>query len=249
MSAAAEPDSLGIAIPEAWIQIPVDRGEYDAFVTRLRDRWKNEAKWDRPTQRQAELLLTRIRRDILRGGIQFVGLFVGEPAEADLAEQVPVPGGDPEQEHDEILMAACTVGTYTKESLGAQADLTLGNLTMAFGRKPRSEPHVKDQRYKRITNLEPPVYHEIPIGKSVRLRRLYELVSPGLFPQRFFGESYLTPIGGDGKRCVMAHFVTMNIQLSQLFSDLFERIAGTITYYADDDETKFESEWVDLPDD
>lgn len=244
------PDSIGIALPREWLQIPVERAEFDTFCSELRRQWAEDNGWDRTTQRRAELLLSRIRRDIVRAGIQFIALYVSSPTDEDRAAAAPVSDdmtADPAA--DEVLMATCSVGKYTKESLGAKVGLTLGNLTMAFGRKPNAEAEGPGdgakREYSRIVNIEPPMYHDLPIGKSVRLRRMYELLEPGVLPQRFFGETYMTPVGDDGEECTITHFTTINLQLARVFSELFEAIAGTITEFGEDDPTEFESPWVD----
>jgi len=240
---ADKPDSIGIAIPNEWTQLPVERAEFDRFCSEARSRWV-EAEWDRTTQRQADLLLNRMRREIIRHGIQFVAMFVGEPTDDDRAAMAPVDGEDPDAK--DVLMGTVTVGTYTKEMLGAKGDLKLGNLIMAFGsRHRRQQPDVSALRYKSITNLEPPMLHDLAIGRSVRLRRLYELLTEGFLPQRFYGETYLTPLDEAGSRCTITNFTTPNLGLAPVFSELFEKIAGTITFWTPDQDTTFESEWVD----
>ena len=71
MTELRTPDSIGIAIPREWTQLPVDRSEFSRFCDEAKKRWV-EAGWDRTTQRRGDLLLNRIRRDVQRHGIQFV---------------------------------------------------------------------------------------------------------------------------------------------------------------------------------
>ena len=77
---------------------------------------------------------------------------------------------------------------------------------------------------------------------------MYELLDKGFLPQRFYGESYLTPLDDDAKSCTITHFTTVNLSLAPVFSDLFQSIAGTLTLWTPDQETSFESEWVDTYD-
>lgn len=251
MTDTVRPDSLGIAVPSEWVEVPVDRRQFDEFASALRTGWVDHG-WDRTTQRRAELLLARIRRDILRAGIQFIAVYIDEPTDEDRAAASPLPGEEPSAEEREIVMSTVTVGTYTKDQLGAKANLTVGNLLVSMSRKSERDPSHRDApdapRYKRIVDLQPPVVHRMPIGRSVRLRRLYELLTPGVLPQRFYGESYLAPIGDTGDECVIAHFTTINLGLTSVFSELFETIAGTITTWTPDEPTSFESEWVESSD-
>lgn len=244
MTDTVRPDSLGIGVPAEWIELPIEREAFDRFTSALRRRWVDNG-WDRTTQRQAEVLLGRIRRDLLRNGVQFIALYVDDPSDELAEAAVPMPGEEPSEEEREIVMATCTLGTYSKEMLGATANLTVGNLMLSLSRSATKDATDADSpTYKRIVDLQPPRIHRMPLGRSVRLRRLYELLTPGMLPQRFYGESFLTPIGGDGAECVITHFTTLNLGLSGLFSELFEKIAGTITTWTPDEDTSFESEWV-----
>ena len=240
----ALPDSIGIAAPDEWIQIPTETGEFDRFRTRLEQAWI-DADWDRTTRRRAELLLNRIRRELTRVCVQYASVYVAEPSEEDRRLGEDIPGatdlpdqGDPD---DEVLMSTCTVGMYSRAGLGATLPLSLGNLMMAYGSKPSG---VDGDDLQRITNLEPPMVHDLAIGTSVRLRRLYEFEKPGVLPQRYYGESFITPLGDD-EHILIAHFTTPNLPLSRVFSELFEAVAGTIELFYPDDPTTFSSDWVD----
>ena len=255
MTAATDFDSIGIATPREWIPLPIERGDFDRFCDDARRRWQQQG-WDRTTERRAEILLARIRRDLQRAGVQYASMFVSTPdgsdpvddgadtgAVADAAADTDTGADTADAGSDagrQLLMATCVVGIYDKEELGAKVPLSLGNLAMAFGRKPKPEAG-----FQKITNLEPPTLHKLPLGSSVRLRRMYKLRQPGGLPERFFGESYLVPIGEGGQRCVICHFVTPNVNVSSLFSELFVQIAATLTGWTPDQETSFESEWVD----
>lgn len=277
MSATADYDSLGIVTPAEWIALPIDRPDFDRFCAEAGRRWREEG-WDRTTQRRAEILLARIRRDLDRAGVQYAAMFAGSGDESEGSDGTDDGKGGTDDGKDgkedgkdggkdggkddgkgggqdggkdggkggpgreaELLLATCVVGTYTKEELGAKVPLSLGNLAMAFGRKPRS-----DKDFDRITNLEPPTLHKgVPLGASVRLRRMYKLRRPGALPDRFYGETFLVPIGDDGQRCVICHLVTPNIKVSSLFSELFVQIANTLTAWSPDETTSYVDEWVD----
>ena len=131
-------------------------------------------------------------------------------------------------------MAVVTFATYTRQDLGTTLDLTFPNLLAAMAVKPRQTDELR-----RITNLEPPCKHELRLGRSVRLRRLYELSRnvPGQ-PTRFYGESFVLPVGDDASTCGVLQFVTTNLQHSRPFSELFVAIANTVTLFTPDDETE-----------
>ena len=110
-------------------------------------------------------------------------------------------------------MATVTFGIYTRADLETKLPLTLANLAVAFSAPPR-----RTHEYKRITNLELPALYELRPGTSIHLRRLYELEKPGRLPDRFYGESFVLPLGDDHEACGILNFVTTNIDLSQNFS-------------------------------
>ena len=132
-------------------------------------------------------------------------------------------------------MATVTFGIYTRADLETKLPLTLANLAAAFSAPPR-----RNHEYKRITNLELPALCELRPGTSIRLRRLYELEKPGRLPDRFYGESFVLPLGDDNEACGILNFVTTNIDLSQNFSALFASIADTVTLWTPDEETAYE---------
>ncbi len=135
----------------------------------------------------------------------------------------------------EVLMATVTFGIYTRADLETKLPLTLANLAVAF-----SAPARRTHEYKRITNLELPALYELRPGTSIRLRRLYELEKPGRLPDRFYGESFVLPLGDDHEACGILNFVTTNIDLSQNFTLLFASIADTVTLWTPDEETAYE---------
>ena len=132
-------------------------------------------------------------------------------------------------------MATFTFGIYTRADLETKLPLTLANLAAAF-----SAPARRTHEYKRITNLELPALYELRPGTSIRLRRLYELEKPGRLPDRFYGESFVLPLGDDHEACGILNFVTTNIDLSQNFTVLFASIADTVTLWTPDEETAYE---------
>ena len=194
----------------------------------------NDADWDRSTERRAELLLARVRAEMRKVGIKAAGMYVESFGATD-----PSRGGqDVDAAVDsavEVLMATFTFGIYTRADLETKLPLTLANLAAAFSAPPR-----RTHEYKRITNLELPALYELRPGTSIRLRRLYELEKPGRLPDRFYGESFVLPLGDDDEACGILNFVTTNIELSRNFTVLFESIADTVTLWTPDEETAYE---------
>jgi hypothetical protein len=224
MVAAHQYDSIGIGLPTAWTTFPVEQGAFDALCADLRRGWRDDPAWDRTTERRAELLLARVRAELRSAGIRAAGMYVESVTD----------GGDPGPDgtDDELLMATFTFGTHTRADLGTDLPLTLRNLAMAFTAPPR-----RTDEYRRITNLELPTLHELRPGVAVRLRRLYELRRPAAVADRFYGESFVFPLGDDEQVCAILSFTTTNLDVAPAFSSLFASIADTVTLWTPDEET------------
>jgi hypothetical protein len=251
MVRASDYDSIGIGLPREWATLPIEQRAFDAMCADLRRRWREDPAWDRSTERRAELLLARVRAEMRKAGIKAAGMYVESFGDADQpdadqpdAEQPdvdgPAPGSEtaqesPQAEDPEVLMATFTFGIYARADLETELPLTLANLAAAFSAPPR-----RAQEYRRITNLELPALYELRPGVSVRLRRLYELAGPGRLPERFYGESFVLPLGDDDEACGILNFVTTNVDLAQNFSVLFASIADTVTLWTPEEETAYE---------
>ena len=217
MPSAAAFDSIAIGLPPEWATLPIEQRDFDRLCADVRQRWRQEPGWDRTTERRAELLLARVRAEMRRASIRMAALYM-EPGEG---------------ESDETLMAACTFATYTQRELETTLPLTYSNLLAAFSVRPKAT-----SEERRITNLEPPCRHELRVGRSIRLRRLYELRQPVEGTQRLFGESFVMPIGDDATTCGALQFVTPNLTLATGFSALFVAIAETVMLFTPDMETE-----------
>ena len=231
MARASDYDSIGIGLPREWATLPIEQRAFEAMCDDLRKRWREDPQWDRSTERRAELLLARIRADMRKVGIKAAGMYVesfGEPEPASVDAEV------------EVLMATFTFGIYNRADLETKLPLTLANLAAAFSAPPR-----RTHEYKRITNLELPALYELRPGTSIRLRRLYELEQPGRLPDRFYGESFVLPLGDDDEACGILNFVTTNIELSMNFTGLFASIADTVTLWTPDEETAYEPRQIE----
>ena len=228
MTRASDYDSIGIGLPREWATLPIEQRAFENMCDDLRKRWREDPDWDRSTERRAELLLARVRAEMRKVGIKAAAMYV------ESFEATPGAGADTEADV-EVLMATVTFGIYTRADLETKLPLTLANLAAAFSAPPR-----RTHEYKRITNLELPALYELRPGKSIRLRRLYELEQPGRLPDRFYGESFVLALGDDDEACGILNFVTTNIDLSQNFSELFESIADTVTLWTPDEETAYE---------
>ena len=143
-------------------------------------------------------------------------------------------------------MATCTVGTYTKETLGAKADLTLGNLSWrsaasTASRQPtcrRSATRASSTSNRRCSTTCRSASRCDCAGSTSCCRRAScrsastaSRTSPRSTTTASAAPSPTSPPPTSAwRRCS---------------ATLFEKIAGTLTFWTPDQETSFESEWVD----
>ncbi len=230
MSAMQRVDSFGIVFPERWTAIPTEQREFDEFCVRAREKWRGAPDWDRAFERRADTLLARVRHELTKTGCVLASLYIDEV----LDDSGSAPLADPEV----VLIAACTLGVYTKEELRTKLSLSVPVLFGAFAkRRPGVEAGT---RVGRVTNVVRPDVPELPAGRCVRLRRLYEPRKLGSSTERFFAESFIWPIGEDGESCCVLQFSTTNIEHSRQFSELFGAIANTFRMFEPDQPTSFD---------
>jgi hypothetical protein len=214
MTTLTEIDSFAIALPEAWVSLPVDTADFDRFAADLRRRWRAEPTYERTTERKAELLLQRVRREMVKRSIRLAAMCYDDAVE-----------GEP-------LMAVATFAAYTRADLDTDLPLTTPTLFTAFAGSPK-----KPTAAGRTTNVEPPCIHRLPCGDAVRLRRLYEPTVSSMTKEPCFGETFVVPLADDGEAAGVLQFATVNIDLASRFSVLFERIAQTLTLLMPDEDT------------
>jgi hypothetical protein len=225
MTALAEIDTFGLILPATWTGLPLEPAAFDVFSAELREQWRAEPDWDRNSERKAELLLQRVRSELTRRGATFAGIFcdAGVPDDKPLTE-----------ENLEPMMAVCTFAAYSQADLDTELALTLPVLFAAFATKSAAEG-----KHGTMTNLQPPEVDTLPVGKVVRLRRLYRPKGFGTQTEPFYAESFITPLGDDGLAAGVLQFATVNIDIAHEFSDLFEAIAKTMTLFTPDQPTDF----------
>ncbi len=232
MSAVHRVDSFGLALPDEWTAVPTERALFDRFCETQRDRWRETEGWDRALERRLDTLLARARHELVRSGCVLAALF------ADTAFDDSSSTGDVER--DEImLLAACTLGVYTKADFKTKMSLSLPVLFSALAKQSRSGAD-EERQFGRITNLTRPGVAELPAGRAVQLRRVYEPRKLGLKTEPFFAESFIWPIGDDGEGCCVLQFATTNTDQARPFSNLFGAIANTFRMFEPDQPTSFD---------
>jgi hypothetical protein len=224
VSTLRQVDSFGIVLPEQWTSVPTELHAFEEFCNRARERWRQLPQFDRAFERRADTMLNRLRHELASAGVILAAVFIEE-----------IVDDTTEQSEPELLIAACTLAVYTKADLETELSLSVPVLFSAFTRKPR----VEEPRYGRITDVVRPELTDVPAGRAVHLRRLYEPRRFGMELEDFFAESFILPIGTDGEACCVLQFATTNVEQSRRFSELFGAIAATFRMFHPDDPTTF----------
>jgi hypothetical protein len=224
MSAAAqaEIDAVGISLPEYWVALPTSRADFDRTVGGFRRRWRDDGL-SRIDQRRCELMLQRVRRQLVDGGVQFAGAAF---------EQGLRPGVEDTPQNTEALVAVCTFSVLSNLDLQTDVRLSIPVLYSAFAKRG------PDNELAKITDLEPAEVCALPAGRAVRLRRLYQLTEPQRRLERWYAETYVLPVGAQGDAAGVLQFCTTNVGLAGEFSGLFASYAETLTFFGPDDPTE-----------
>ena len=119
--------------------------------------------------------------------------------------------------------------------LETDLSLSLPVLYSAFARKPRPDGH----ELGRISDVTRPELSELPAGRCVHLRRLYEPRHFGTPLDDYFAETFVLPVGTDGEACCVLQFATTNVDQARPFSELFGAIARTFRMFEPDEPTDF----------
>jgi hypothetical protein len=214
-------ETVGISLPEHWVGLPVRRQDFDRTVDNFRHGWR-EAGMSRVDQRRCDLLLQRMRAQLIDGGVLFAGASI---------EQGLRPDVEPTPDNAETLVAVCTFSLVTQADLQTDVRLSIPVLFSAFAKR------VGESDGATITDLDPPEVCQLPAGRAVRLRRLYRLTDARGRLDKWFAETYVVPMGDDGTTAGILQFCTTNVGLAPAFSELFGGYAETLTFLAADDPT------------
>ena len=220
MTSVRQVDSFGVVLPEQWTSVPTELHAFEQFCNRARERWRQSPLFDRAFERRVDTMLNRLRHELASAGVILAAVFIEE-----VVDDTVEPGQAPNQ--PELLIAACTLAIYSKADLETQLSLSVPVLFSAFTRKPRND----EARFGRITDVVRPEVTELPAGRAVHLRRLYEPRRFGMELENFFAESFVLPVGTDGEACCVLQFATTNVEQSRRFSELFGAIAATFRVF------------------
>jgi hypothetical protein len=212
------PDSLQISLPPAWSDIPLKEPEIGKATEQTLQRLGSDLT--RAEQRQVEIFFDRVRqisrqqRIVLAGG----------------AFQV-----EGEGEGDRVLVAAGVAASVTdRASLGTDVPLVADVLIKAFSGRTREGEVQFDE-------IEPPVKVALAGTEAVKLVRLMRMSGSDGTELKQFTQSYLLPVAmGDG--LIVLQFSTINLEYARQFSELFEKIAGTLRILYPDDPTFLDDE-------
>lgn len=206
------PDSLQVALPPQWTILPLETADFDRFVA---ERVAEVADaMQRSEVRQLELLLHRLRSVVVSQRVSLVGTYI---AFDDRDGDDPV-----------TIMATCAATTLERTALGTDVPLHEDVLLTAF-----ANTAVEGEESREV---EPPKKMILNGCPAVRLIRLSQLRDETRRSLKLLVQTYLVPVAeGDG--VIVLNFSTINFEYAKQFSELFEKIAGTLRILYPDDPT------------
>ena len=135
------------------------------------------------------------------------------------------------EDPDTLVMASMVVSTLLRSELQSNIPLVAEVLakTFADAAQDTDEP-------VRFDNIEPPTICDVAGIEATRLCRLMT-ISRELGEQlKQFTQTYLVPVA-KGDAVVVLQFSTINLDYARQFSELFEKIAGTLRVLYPEDPT------------
>ena len=187
--------------------------------------------FDRAFERRADTMLNRLRHELTSAGVVLAAVFVEEVVDDTVDAGTPPP-------EPELLIAACTLGVYTKADLETELSLSVPVLFSAFGRPSPND----EQRVRSDHRCRPPGGHRAARpGGPCTCAGCTSRGGSARKLENFFAESFVLPVGTDGEACCVLQFATTNIEQSRRFSELFGAIAATFRMFRPDDPTAFTS--------
>lgn len=216
---AVLPDSIALALPEEWDDIPLEKAEYRAVAKKQLQALKEAGLNDRADLRQFELLME-------------LGHQLATAARVMMASSLVALMGNSEEEDDTtILMANLIVSGFLREDLGTDVPLRAGILAESYSRRAPS-----DDEKARYDLIEPPSICEIGGYEAAKLLRLMSLPPERGVDIKQFIQTYLVSVA-EGDAVIVLQFSTMNFEIASDFSELFEAIAQTLRVLYPDDRT------------
>ncbi|MCY4425257.1 MAG: hypothetical protein OXC06_19515 [Acidimicrobiaceae bacterium] len=213
------PDSVALALPEEWEDIPLEASEYRQFIEQQLAGLKEAGFDDRADLRQFEVLAE-------------LGYELAQRARVMMASSlVAVMEGSNEDDEAVMLMANLVVSGFLREELDTDVPLRAEIVAESFSQRVP----IDDDRV-RHDHIEPPSVCEIGGLKSAKLVRLMSLPPERGGDLKQFTQTYLVSVA-EGDAVIVLQFSTMNFELAREFSELFETIAQTLRILYPDDPT------------
>lgn len=216
------PDSVALALPEGWEDIPLDESERREFVAQQLDGLKEAGFDDRADLRQIELLAE-------------LGFQLADSARVMMASSLvailETSGEDGEDQDSDVLTANLVVSGFLREDFNTDVPLRAEFMAESYSRRVPS-----DDQKARYDFVEPPSVCEIGGLKAAKLVRLMSLPPERGSDIKQFTQTYLVSVA-EGDAVIVLQFTTMNFELAREFSELFEMIAQTLRVLYPDDPT------------
>ncbi len=239
------PDSIALALPPGWNDIPMDSTGYRRHlaqqVLQLRS---NGVK--RSDVRQVELLGAMVHRLAQQQQVILASSYLAvegppgenggedEPGDAvDRAESRPdaASDGDGGEADPTVVMAGVAVSTLRRSDLGTNVPLMAEVMVKAF-----SEGVPADDSQAHYAEIEPPTVCKLGDVDAAKLVRLMTITRAPGEEHKLFTQTYLVSVA-DGDAVIVMQFSTINFQYARQFSELFDRIAGTLRVLYPEDPT------------
>ena len=181
-------------------------------------------------RRRIEATFGRLRSAVRLSGLSSLGLFVDFlPAKEAISDSVV-----------EVLYATCSIRNLSKKDLETELPLA-PEVLMAALAKSKTPDGLLNERHS-YTALEAPAVVEIPAGRALLLRELFEYRRNLADLTKMFSQTYLLPQDRSFETLTVMQMSTPNIRLAREFSGVFHGIARSLSFIKASDPRLVEGE-------
>lgn len=242
------PDSIALALPPGWNDIPMESADYRKHLAQqVLQMRANGVK--RSDVRQIELMGAMVHRLAQQQRVILASSYLavegradedeeGESGEAEAGAESasdqagdPENAGDPDEAEPTVVMAGVAVSTLRRSDLGTNVPLMAEVMVKAF-----SEGAPADDSQAHYAEIEPPTVCKLGDADAAKLVRLMTIKRAPGEEHKLFTQTYLASVA-NGDAVIAMQFSTINFQYAREFSELFDRIAGTLRVLYPEDPT------------
>ena len=220
------PDSLALSLPPEWEVVPLEPSEFSVYMRNQLQHLAEMNALSRSDLRSLEVIASLINQLARQQNVISISNYVAIEETQD----------DEDDATGVLVNASLVVSTIRRSDLDTDMPLLAEVLVQTF-----SDGVPTDYEGVRFSTIEPPAVCEVNGNRAAKLVRLMTVGDSLSEEHRQFLQTYMVPVA-NGDAIFVLQFSTSNFQYAKQFSELFDKIAGTLRILFPDDPTFLDEE-------